>query len=140
MSRSMYDVCEEHTAQRMKADLILRVFWSNDTSELDKIILKITDMVGARFDNMSTTFHALSARTRKPGEARTAKHAYFLFGLYLIPEFARTLLQPTPVVDPTKFRLFYTTELPTLCNNLLTGVYTSMSEFVEMARSAYILL
>jgi len=136
----MYDVCEDHTVQQMKADLILRVFWSKDTTELDEIISNITEMVDKQFDNMSTTFHALSARTKKTGEARTAKHAYFLFGLYLMPEFAKTLLQPTPRVNPVKFRLFYTTELPTLCNNLLTGVYTSMSEFVEMARSAYILL
>ena len=139
MSRSMYDVCEEFESQRMKADLILRVFWSKDTTELDTMNEEIMKITNARFKNMSARFQALSHRTISD-KARLAKHAYLLFGLYLTPEYAKTLVQPTPRVDPTKFSLFYAKHLPTLCNNLLTGKYTSMAEFVEDARSTYILL
>lgn len=139
MSRSMYEVCEDYDAQRMKADLLLRVFWSESTEEIDKINQEIMEITQRRFPTISARFKALSQRTLSD-TARSAKHAYLLFGLYLTPEYAQTLVRPTPKVNPTKFGIFYTEKLPTLCNDLLTGVYASLAEFVEIARSEYILL
>ena len=139
MSLSMYEACEEYDAQRMKADLLLRVFWSEGTEEIDKINREIMEITQQRFPTISARFQALSQRTLTDN-ARSAKHAYLLFGLYLTPEYAQTLVHPTPQVDPTKFGIFYTEKLPALCNGLLTGVYASLAEFVEIARSSYILL
>lgn len=139
MSRSMYDACEEYDAQRMKADLLLRVFWTESTEELDKIIEEIMSITQTTFPTISNRFKELSQRTLTD-KSRSAKHAYLLFGLYLTPSYAQTLISPTPKVDPTKFAIFYKEKLPTLCNNLLTGVYASLAEFVELARSDYILL
>ena len=139
MEKSMYDICQMHDMQRMEADVIYKAFFSRDTSELDKMLQEIHEITVSKISNLSTTYRKLTDRTIR-SDARIAKHAYLLFGLYLTPEYARTLVEPTPRVDPVKFRKYYSVEIPKMCNNWFNGIYTSLQEFVEDARTTYIIM
>lgn len=138
MSESIYDVFEAHDLQRMESDVLYKAFFHRDTSELDKMIDEIIRITKTNISGLSKTYHELSERTMND-DARISKHAYLLFGLYLTPEYAKTLLEPKPIVNPVRFRHFYTVELPKLCNQWLNGVFMSLQEFVEEARTVYVI-
>lgn len=139
MSQSLYDLGNSYEDLKMKSDAIYGAFMDRDTTQLDSMINDIKKIAENTYPSLSERFKELSERTLN-GNVRIAKHAFLLFGLYLTPEYAKTLVQPKPKVDPMKFQLFYTTELPVLCNKLLNGKYTSLQEFVENARTTYIIL
>jgi hypothetical protein len=138
MSESIYDLFEAHDFQRMESDVLYKAFFHRDTSELDKMIDEIIRITKTNISGLSKTYYELSERTMND-DARISKHAYLLFGLYLTPEYAKTLLEPKPIVNPVRFRHFYTVELPKLCNQWLNGVFMSLQEFVEEARTVYVI-
>lgn len=138
MTESMYDVFERHESQRMEADVIYKAFFHRDTTELDKMVDEIIRITKSTIPGLSKTYHELSERTLND-DARISKHAYLLFGLYLTPEYAKTLMEPNPMVNPVRFHYFYTIELPNLCNKWFNGVFTSLQEFVEEARTVYVI-
>ena len=111
---------------------------SRDTTQLDKMIKDIKEMTDKKHKGLSNRYKELSERTLNDN-VRIAKHAFLLFGLYMNPEYAKSLVTPTPKVDPVKFQLFYM-ELPKLCAKLQNGVFSSLQEFVEDARTLYVIL
>lgn len=138
MTESIYDVFERQENQRLESDVLYRAFFDRDASTLNKMISEIMDKTNNDITGLSTTYHALSKRTLTD-DARIAKHAYLLFGLYLTPAYAQSLITPNPIVNPVRFNHFYTIELPQLCNKWLNGVFTSLQEFVEEARTIYVI-
>jgi len=122
----------------MESDVLYKAFFHRDTAELDKMIDEIIRITKTNISGLSKTYYELSERTMND-DARISKHAYLLFGLYLTPEYAKTLLEPKPIVNPVRFRHFYTVELPKLCNQWLNGVFMSLQEFVEEARTVYVI-
>jgi hypothetical protein len=112
---------------------------NKDTTQLDKMIREIKEITDKKYPDLSNRYKEFSERTLQDN-VRIAKHAFLLFGLFMTPEYAKSLITPTPQVDPVKFELFYRIELPVLCTNLQNGIFTSLQEFVESARTTYIIL
>jgi len=139
MNQSLYDIGGSYEELRIQSDVIYNAFMNKDTTELDKMISDIHKITSEKHPELSQRYKDMTERTIGD-PIRIAKHAYLLFGLFMSPEYAKSLVVPTPKVNPVKFELFYKTELPKLCTNLQNGVFTSIQEFVENARTAYIVL
>jgi hypothetical protein len=137
MSQSIYDVAEYNEKQKMKADIIYDAFMNKDTTNMDKMCKEILELVNSRYPNLSDGFKKYTDMTLTD-DARISKQALLLFGLWLTPDYAKTLVTPTPKLNPNKFQVFYSTILPKMCNQLLTGHFTSLQEFVEFAIPTYI--
>ena len=137
MSQSLYDVASVYDDTKMKSDVLYNAFMSRDTTDLDRMVSEIIEITKKKHPQLSSRFQKMADRTVS-GSARIAKHAFLLFGLFMEPEYAKSLVMSEPKVDPVKFQLFYT-ELPKLCGKLQNGIFTSMQEFVEDARTLYII-
>lgn len=133
----MYDVAEHFQDQKMKADILYDAFMNKDTTNLDKMCSDILALVNERYPKMSNTFKEVTQQTMTDN-ARISKHALLLFGLWLTPDYAKTLVHPEPKLDPNKFQQFYSTILSQACQNHLNGHFTSLQEFVEYIIPAYI--
>lgn len=139
MNQSLYDVGNGYEELKVKSDVIYNSFMNKDTTQLDNMIREIKEITDKKYPDLSNRYKEFSDRTLNDN-VRIAKHAFLLFGLFMTPEYAKSLITPTPKVDPVKFELFYRIELPVLCTNLQNGVFTSLQEFVESARTTYIIL
>ena len=139
-NQSIYDVSTAYDTVKQEADIIYNVFINRDTTTLDEMLQKIDDINQEKFTNLSNRYKQVVGRTIHDKDVRVAKHAMLMFGLYMTPEYAITLVKPTPKVNPIKFEVFYRVELPNLCEKLLNGHFTSLQEFVESARTTYIIL
>lgn len=139
MNQSIYDVATGYEELKTKSDVIYDAFMNRDTTNLDKMLSEIKEITEKKYPELSNRYKELTERT-VCDSVRVAKHGMLLFGLYMTPEYAKTLVTPTPKVNPVKFELFYRTELPVLCNKLLNGVFSSLQEFVENARTIYIII
>ena len=133
----MYDVAESHEKRKMEADILYDAFMNRDPTKLNKMCKEILDIVNNTFPSLSARFKEYTKLTLEDN-ARVSKHALLLFGLYLTPDYAKSLVHPTPKVDPNKFQLFYSQILPKICQQHLNGHFTSLQEFVEYAIPAYI--
>ena len=139
MNQSIYDIANQLQTQKEESDVIYKCFMSRDTTLLDSMLKEMSEIVASKQPGLSERFHRLTQRTLQDNN-RIAKHGYLLFGLFMLPQYAQSLITPTPRVNPVKFELFYRLELPKLCTNLQNGIYTSLQEFVETARTTYIIL
>ena len=137
MAQSMYDVAEHYEKHKMEADVLYDAFMNKDTTKLNKMCKEILDMVNAKHPSLSEGFKKYTELTLVDN-ARISKHALLLFGLYLTPEYAKSLVTPVPKVDVNKFQTYYSQILPTICQQHLNGHFTSLQEFVEYAIQAYI--
>lgn len=135
--QSMYDMAQSYENVKMQSDAIYNAFMNKDSTELDKMLKEILDITNKKFPDLSGRFKEMTTLTLNDN-SRVAKHALLLFGLYLTPEYAQSLVSPTPKVDPNKFKHFYMYVLPDLCQKHLNGHFTSLQEFVEYTRPAYI--
>lgn len=135
--QSMYDIAQSYENVKMESDVIYNAFMNKDSTELDKMIKEILDITNTKFPDLSTRFKEMTTLTLTD-KSRVSKHALLMFGLYLTPEYAKTLVSPRPKVDPNKFKHFYMYVLPDLCQKHLNGHFTSLQEFVEYIRPAYI--
>jgi hypothetical protein len=136
-TQSLYDLSESYELKKMESDALYNAFMNKDPSELNKMIQDIVDVTMKKYPDMSSRFKEMADLTLRD-KSRIAKHGFLLFGLYLTPEYAKTLVTPIPKVDPNKFQAFYASVLPQLCQQHLNGHFTSLQEFVEYARPAYI--
>lgn len=136
-TQSMYDVAESYENVRIKSDIIYNAFMNKDSTDLDNMLKEILEITNKKFPNMSKRFTEMT-QMAITDKSRIAKHALLLFGLYLTPDYAKTLVTPVPKVNPQKFQQFYMYILPDICQKHLNGHFTSLQEFVEYARPAYI--
>jgi hypothetical protein len=136
-TQSLYDLARSFESKKMESDALYNAFMNKDPSELNKMIQEIVDVTTQKYPDMSSRFKEMADLTLRD-KSRIAKHGFLLFGLYLTPEYAKTLVTPVPKVNPHKFQVFYATILPKLCQQHLNGQFTSLQEFVEYARPAYI--
>lgn len=137
MAQSIYDVAEYNEKQKMEADVLYNVFMNKDTTVLDKMCKEILDIINNKYPHLSNGFKKYTQMTLTDN-ARVSKHALLLFGLWLTPDYAKTLVTPVPKLDPNKFQVFYSTILPQMCHQHLNGHFTSLQQFVESIIPAYI--
>jgi hypothetical protein len=136
-TQSLYDIAESYEKKKREADAIYNAFTNRDPTDLNKMLSEILELTRSRYPDLSNRFNELVDLTLTDN-SRVAKHALLLFGLYLTPEYAKSLVHPVPKVDPHKFQQFYSKILPVICQQHLNGHFTSLQEFVEYARPAYI--
>ena len=136
-TQSLYDVAESYEKVKRDSDAIYNAFMNKDPTDLNKMLKEIIDITLNKFPDLSSRFKEMAELTLKD-KSRVAKHGMLLFGLYLTPEYAKTLVHPVPKVNPHKFQEFYNKILPEICQQHLNGHFTSIQEFVEYARPAYI--
>lgn len=140
--RSLYEAYEEIEEKKKEGDLIYRVMMELDTTEIDKILMELKESAKKEFPNLSVRFEKFTTRsiTESQLDARTAKHGMFFLFLFLNKDFADSLIQSPPKVDPQRFKRFYEIHLPNLCNMLLNSSITSLADFVERTRSTYVII
>ena len=137
--QSLYEAYQDIHEKKKESDVIFRVLMDEDTKEIDKILIALSEEAKKEFPNLSTRFDKYVKRTitEKQLCARTAKHGLFFLFLFLNKKYADTLIESPPKVDPQKFKNFYENHLPRLCNMLLDSSIQGLQAFVERARSVY---
>ncbi|MAJ81513.1 MAG: hypothetical protein CMF41_01205 [Legionellales bacterium] len=133
MSEELYDLYNFEENKRLQSDIIYYIMVSKDTTKLDDMLKQILAN-----KNFSKRFEKVTQRCLSDN-SRIAKHGLFFFGLFLCPEFARSLVTPEPKLNPYKFKIFYETVLPKKCNDLLNGNISCLQRFVEEIRTEYII-
>ena len=127
---------------RCKSDLLYRCLVGKNTDDLSQVCSQMLTHLHGQF----TTGQMSKRLTRMTNEVlsssdRVAKHAFIFFTLNQEPKMRTLFLSPTvTLVPPEKFDRFIKTELPSLCEKLLTGSFTSLRSFAEDCRWVYLTL
>ena len=138
----MYTNMTRIEENRCKSDLLYRCLISTDTKDLANICEQMLTHLHAEFDNdqMSKRLKRMTAEILSSND-RIAKHAFIFFTLNQEPKMRSLFLSPTnTLVPPEKFDNFVKNELPSLCEKLLTGSFTSLRSFTEDCRWVYLTL
>lgn len=138
MNQSLYDCGNNYEELKRKSDVIYNAFMNRDTTDLNVLINEIKELTDKKHKGLSNRYKELSERTICDN-VRIAKHAFLLFGLFMHPDYAKSLVTPNPRVDPVKFNQFYI-QLPLLISKLQNGIFSSLQEFVEDARTLYVII
>lgn len=138
MSETVYDLYGVEEQKKIESDIIYNIMISRDTTLLDQLLTEILTKTKQTHPGLSKRFLETTNRCLSD-KSRISKHGLFFFGLYLCPEFAKSLVTPDPKLNPFKFKIFYETVLPKYCSQLLNGEITSLQKFVEEIRAEYIM-
>lgn len=142
---SRYEEIARAEMLRREADLIYRICMSPNTTELDTILESFRqDALNKYGDKLSDLFKYETKRVIESKDNknynRIAKHGYFFLMLYLHPDYAKSLIEPVPLVNPRKFQTFYSKKLPEACKMLLQTHCVTLQAFVEKVRTDYFML
>lgn len=142
---SIYEDIARAEELRREADLIYRICMNEDTTELDSILESFRQKdINTYGNKLSDLFKYETKRYIESKDNknynRLGKHGYFFLMLYLNPDYAKSLIEPVPVVDPRRFKIFYKKNLPQACKMLFQNHTVTMQAFVEKIRSDYIFL
>ena len=142
---SIYEDIARAEELRREADLIWRICMNEDTTELDSILESFRQKDINTYGNQLSDLFKYEVKgyidsKDNQNYKRVGKHGYFFLMLYLNPEYAKSLLEPEPLVNPRKFRIFYKKNLPEACTMLFQTHCVTMQAFVEKVRSDYFFL
>ncbi len=142
---SIYEEIARAEMLRRQADLIYRICMNEDTTELDTILESFRQKdINTYGNQLSDLFKYETKRLIESKDNknynRLGKHGYFFLMLYLNPDYAKSLIEPVPMVDPRKFKIFYKKNLPEACKMLFQNHTVTMQAFVEKVRNDYIFL
>jgi len=134
----MYTSMTKIEKKRCKSDKIYRCIIDTESSDLSTICSNILVHLEKQFqDEMSPRLKRTLAETISTTD-RVAKHALLFFALNEEKDLQKMFLsEQLHHVPPKKFTTFVQKELPTLCEKLLNGSFTSLRSFTEDCRWIY---